>query len=97
MRPLLIVPIHVFHDRLPGIAHRVLGVQICPFVLHRLPKALNENVVTPGTSTIYAQLATPVLYSRYKHHHHKLTALVRVHDFRSAVMMKGFLKYTDGC
>lgn len=85
MRPLLIEPIHVFYDRLPGIAHRVVGVQICPFVLHRLPEALNENVVTLGSSAIHTQLAAHVLDSRYKLDRRKLTALIRVHDFRSAI------------
>jgi len=75
MQPLLVLPIHVLHDRHPGFAHRVVGVKIRPLVLHRLPKALNENVVTPSSSTIHTQLAAPVLDSRYKLDRRKLTAL----------------------
>lgn len=95
MWPLLIVPIHVFHDRHPGVAHRVVGVQIRPLVFHRLPKAFNKNVVTPSSLTVHTQLAAHVLDGRYKLDRRKLTALIRAHDFRSAITAKGFLKHID--
>jgi hypothetical protein len=48
-----------------------------------------------GSAIIHTQLAAPVLDSRYKFDRRKLTALVCVHDFRSAGTMKVFLKHID--
>ena len=95
MRPPLVVPIHIFHYRLPGIAHRVVGVQISLFVLHRLPQSFNKDVVAPESSTIHAQLAASVLDGRYELDRRKLAALIRIHDFRRAITTEGFLKHID--
>jgi hypothetical protein len=55
----------------------------------------NNNAVTLGSATIHTQLAAPVLDSRYKLDRRKLTILICVHDFRSAIAAKGFLERSD--
>src|SRR5664279_5735967 len=54
MRPLRIVEGEVTGQRRPCFTNTVIGPQIDLFIFHRTPKALDKNVVPPGTAAIHA-------------------------------------------
>src|SRR3984885_1133546 len=54
MRSLCIVESEVTRQRRPCFTNIVVGPQIDLFILHRPPKALDKNVVPPGTAAIHA-------------------------------------------
>src|SRR3954453_4423247 len=60
MRPLCIVEVEVTRQRRPCFTNTVVGPQIDLFIFHRPPKALDKNVVPPGTAAIHAH-RNPVL------------------------------------
>ena len=58
MRPLVVVPVDVACDQGTRISHAGIDMLVHMFVLDGAPQALHEDVVSPGTTPIHAELAT---------------------------------------
>src|SRR5580693_8755751 len=85
MRPLCIVEGEVTRQRRPCFTNTVVGPQIHLFVLHRPPKALDKNVVPPGTAAIHAHGDRVLQQQPGEGRARELRTLIGIENFRAAI------------
>ena len=56
MTTFTVVPADVLRDVRARVAHAVVGSKIDTFVLDRAPNPFDEDVVTPGATSVHGQL-----------------------------------------
>ncbi len=72
-----------------------VGSQIHLLVFHRPRKSLNEHVVPPASLAVHADFDFVFLQHPDEVETRKLTALVRIHNFRDTVFGDGLLERGD--
>lgn len=92
----VIVPIDVTHNGFPCLADGVIGVQVDPFVLQRLPEALDEHVVAPSPFAIHTELAALGFDRLDEIGGRELAALIGVDDLRPSVTGESLFEYIYG-
>ena len=71
-------------NRGAGVRHAVVGVQIDLLLLHRPPKALDEDVVPPGAFAVHADRDAMAGEHAGEGRARELAALIGVEDLRSS-------------
>src|SRR6516225_10469991 len=95
MRSLRVVELDEPPELRTGVADRVIGAQVDVLVLDGAPQAFDEDVVTPATPAIHADLHAALLQGADEVRTRELTALVRVEDLGPTVPGKGLLERVD--
>src|SRR3954454_8490043 len=85
MRPLCIVEVEVTRQRRPCFTNTVVGPQIDLFIFHRPPKALDKNVVPPGTAAIHAHRNRVLQQQPREGHTCELRPLIGIENLRPPI------------
>ncbi len=70
-------------------------MQIDPLVFYRLPQTLNEHIIPPGSASVHADLATPILDGLHELMRGELAALVGIHNLGRSMVIERLLQYID--
>ena len=64
MGPFPVVQLDVFANGTPGMADRLVGLQVDLFVFDAAPYALDEHVIAPASLAVHRQPDAPAQYGR---------------------------------
>ena len=92
MPPFFVVKFEVLRKTFSCICHRAISFEIDIFILHAFPKPFNKNVVHPTAFAIHTDRNVLRVEGIGKHFRCKLTALIRVDNFRAAVVGNSFFQ-----
>ena len=85
MRPTTVVPLEALGQAFVLCNAVIAGAQIDPFVFHRPPQSLDEDVVMTTSASVHADLDTMRLQHIREFRAGELAALIGVEDLRCAV------------
>ena len=95
MGPFPVVQLDVFANGTPGMADRLVGLQVDLFVLDAAPYPLDEHVIAPASLAVHRQPDAPAQYGRGERARRELAALIGVHKVRQPVTSERFFQCLD--
>ena len=77
-----IVKLEITSDLVPGLANRLIGMQVDVLVFERTPQPLDEDIVGPAALAIHTDLDTLFFEPSGEGFTGELTSLIGVEDLR---------------